>query len=396
MTVHDAAAWAPPRALAGLARRAFLVGGVAAAVCAVGGFLQPEQFFRSYLPGFLLWLGVALGCLGIAMLHHMSRGAWGLVIRRPLEAAAGTLPVLALLFLPIAFGTGRLYLWAQPAAVAHDELLQHKAAYLNVPFFLLRAAVYFALWIGLAFVLNALSRRQDETGDPRLFRRLQMVAAPGLAIYCLTATFASIDWLMSLDPHWFSSLFGVYFVGGHGLAALGFVIPTAVWLSRRPPLQGVLAPRHLHDHGKLLLAFVMLWAYFLVSQYLIIWSGNLPEEVTWFLRRSRGGWQFVSAGLVLLQFVFPFLLLLSRDLKRSARLLAGVGLLVLAMRWVDLFWQSAPTFHPEGLRLHWLDLATPIAVGGLWLGAFFTALARRPLLPLHDPYLDEALRDEHA
>ena len=384
--------WSPPDSLGAIKSRAWMVGAVGAAAAAVGLFTQRQQFFQSYLIAWLFWISVTLGCLAIMMLQHLTRGGWGLVIRRTLEAATRTLPLLTLLFLPILLGLQDLYIWARPEA-ANDPLIQQKAIYLNPTAFAIRSLFFLAIWTLFAFALSRLSRQQDKTGDPAILRKMQTVAAPGLGIFCLTATFASIDWIMSLDPHWYSSIFGVYFIIGTGVAGFAFISIVALYLSNREPLAGVIRPKHFHDYGKLLLAFVMLWAYMGVSQLLIIWSGNLPEEVPWYLHRVQGGWKWVSIALVLLHFVLPFVLLLSRDFKRHAGLLAGVSLLVLAMRWVDLFWLAAPTFHHH-LAGHWLDLATMAGIGGIWVGAFVTQLQKRPLLPVNDPYLEEALAHE--
>jgi hypothetical protein len=385
----------PPAAdLARLGRGALLAGAAGLVACAAGWFLAPAALYRAWLVAFLFWSSVAVGCLAIAMLHHLTGGAWGLVVRRQLEAAARTLPVVALLFVPVALGLDELYEWARPEAVAADALLRHKASYLNPGFFLLRAAGYFLLWGTFAFLLDRLSRRQDTTGDPGLLRRMQRLAGPGIVVYGLTATLASVDWLMSLDPRWYSSLYGLYFVIGQAVTALAFVILMESWLVRRPPLDTVLRPRHLHDHGKLLLAFVMVWAYFAFSQFLIIWSGHLPEETVFYHRRLHGGWQWLSLAVLLLHFVLPFALLLSRDWKRAARPLAAIAALVLGARWLDLYWQAAPSLHPESATLHWLDPAAMLAVGGLWLAAFCRELSRRPLLPVNDPFLAEALAHE--
>jgi len=384
----------PPQAdIAGLRRIALGVGLVGAAACAIGGWLQPSQFLHSYLIGYLLWLGVTLGSLVIMMLHHMSRGGWGLVIRRQLEAAVKTLPVMLVLFVPIALGMQQLYSWSRPGATA-DPLIAHKALYLNRNFFLLRAAIYFAIWMFLGLRIVALSRRQDETADPGLWRRMQIVAGPGIVLYCLTATFASFDWMMSLDPKWFSSIYGLSFIVGQGLSALAFIILFEVWLARRQPMERYLHPWHLHDHGKLMLAFVMVWAYFAFSQFLIIWSGNLPEEAPFYVHRTHGSWEIVSLLVIVLHFALPFVLLLSRDLKRSAKRLAPVAALVLVARWVEFVWQTVPSVHPEGLTLHWLDVVAPIALGGIWLWFFLGNLQQRPLLPVNDPWLPEALAND--
>ncbi|HEV2856210.1 MAG TPA: hypothetical protein VHC97_25700 [Thermoanaerobaculia bacterium] len=393
----DAAAqFTAPAALDRVQSLGLIAGGVGTVLMVVGLFLSRAYFFRAYLVGWVLWTGVSLGCLAIYLLHHMTRGAWGLVVRRVLEAASRILPVLFLLSLPLfGFGMGYLYEWSHPEVVRGNEVLEHKAAYLNVPFFFIRLVLYFAIWYGFAWLLNRMSLRQDRADDPGLTRRMQLVAGPGLVGYCLCVTFAAVDWLMSLQPHWYSTIFGVYLMASQGLSALAFLIVAAVYLSRREPMAGVIQPRHFHDWGKLLFAFVMLWAYFAFSQFLISWAGNLPEEITYYLARMRGGWGLVALALVVLQFILPFALLLSRDIKRNSGLLAAVALCVLATRWLDMFWQVEPAFHERNLAMYWLYLAAPLAIGGLWVFFFVRELKKRPLLPLHDPYLPEAIAHEH-
>jgi hypothetical protein len=381
--------WSPPDSLKAIRSKAWIVGSLGAGASAIGFLAQRQQFFQSYLVAWVFWISITLGCLAIMMLQHLTRGGWGLMVRRTLEAATRTLPLLTILFLPILLGLEDIYVWARPEA-ANDPLIQHKASYLNPTAFAIRSLVYLGIWTFFAWALSRLSLKQDQTGDPGLSRRMQVYSAPGLVVFSLLATFASIDWLMSLDPHWYSSIFGVYFIIGSGVAGFAFVSIVALYLSQRQPLAGRIQPKHFHDYGKLLLAFVMLWAYMGVSQLLIIWSGNLPEEVPWYLHRVQGGWKWVSISLVLLHFVLPFVLLLSRDFKRNARFLAGVSLMVLLMRWVDLYWLAAPTFHhhPAG---HWLDIATMAGIGGIWVAVFVGQLASRPLLPVNDPDLEEAL-----
>jgi hypothetical protein len=319
-----------------------------------------------------------------------------LAIRRLLESAAGTLPVVALLFVPLLFGLHDLYVWARPDEVAGSELLQHKSLYLNVPFFSIRTAIYFAVWIGLAYVLNTWSLEQDRTADLSLSRRLQMLSGPGLVLYGLTVTFGSIDWVMSLEPEWFSTIYGVTFMVGQALSAFAFVILVALLLADHHPLADVASPSLFQDLGNLLLAFVMLWAYMAFSQFLIIWTGNLPEEIPWYLHRMGGGWQWIGPLLFLFYFGVPFLLLLSRGTKRSRRMLFAVAAAIVLMRLVDLFWLVAPAFRPSELRVHWMDLAAPIGVGGIWLWAFVRQLKGRPLLPLNDPYLRAAFHQERG
>ncbi len=392
----EAAAYAAPAGPDGidrLQRLALIAGGLGAVACVVGLLLSRPYFFRAWLVGWVFWVGVSLGCLAISLLHHLSRGAWGLVIRRVLEAASRTLPLLLVLAIPLLFGLQDLYVWARPEAVQADPLLQAKAPYLNVWGFVIRLVIYFLIWGGIAYVISGMSRRQDGEADPSgITRRMQVLAAPGLAAYCLAVTFAAVDWLMSLQPKWFSTIYGVYLMGSQGLAALAFLITFALWLSRREPMAKVLQPRHFHDWGKLFFAFVMLWAYFSFSQFLIIWAGNLPEEIAFYVPRMRGFWGGVFLVIALFHFMLPFLLLLSRDLKRNARRLVVVASLMLVMRWVELVWQVEPAFHNDhNPGFYWLYLAAPVAVGGVWFYTFLRELKKRPLLPINDPYLPEAI-----
>lgn len=388
--------WAPPLAdLAVLGRRGLAVGTLAGVVSAVGLITNPAQFYRSYLVAFVFVLGIALGSLAISMLHHMSGGAWGLVIRRILEASARTLPLVALFAVPLLLGLKHLYPWADPARVAGDEILRHRASYMNPTFFAVRLAACLLLWTVFAQALSRLSKTQDDAPAPGLERRMQLVAAPGLAVYCLLVTIASIDLLMSLDPHWYSAIYGVYVVGGQAISGLAFTLLVSLFLARVGPRRGFLQPRHVHDHGNLLLAFTMLWAYFALSQFLIIWSGNLPEEIGFFHDRLGGGWGAVSLFLAVFHFAVPFFFLLSRDFKRDIGKLAWAAGLLLLARWVDLFWLVSPAFHPGRLSVHWLDLTTSVALFGLWLPAFARELGTRPLLPVNDPNLAVAL-EVHA
>ncbi len=372
--------------LASLQRRGLVVGAAGLALALVGGLLNRAAFFQAYLLGYLFWTGIAVGCLGLLMLHHLVGGRWGFAIQRLLEAGVRTLPLMALLFLPVLLGLQDLYLWARPEVMAADALLQLKQRYLNGPAFFGRAVFFFLIWIGAGAILLMLSARQDQGIDTgRLTRRLQVWSGPGLVLYGFAVTFAAVDWVMSLEPHWYSTIYGVVFLIGQVLLALAFVTRVAIHLGQRPPLQAVLGADRLHDLGNLLLAFVMLWAYVAFSQYLIIWSGNLPEENHWYLHRIAGGWGVLAAILIVFHFVVPFLLLLSRITKRRAALLGAVAAGILVVRFVDLFWLIAPSLHSEGFHMHWLDLVLPIGLGGLWLATFAAGLKRRPLLAERDP-----------
>lgn len=299
--------------------------------------------------------------------------------------------MVAVLFLPVLFGMHHLFEWSHADIVAKDPILTQKAPYLNPTFFVVRYVIYFVIWSGLAYTLSGWSRRQDHEYTPGSERKFRLLSGPGILLYALCATFASVDWIMSLDPHWFSTIFGLLFLIQHGLAALGFVILMLALLLETEPMGSVIKPVNVHDCGKLLLALTMIWAYFCFSQFLIIWSANLPEEIPWYLERMSHGWQWVSLGLLFGQFFLPFFLLLSRDLKRTANRLAKVAAFVLVMRYVDFFWNLAPAMHRETPYLHWLDLATVIGLSGLWVAMFAWQYRARPLLPVGDPYLRDAL-----
>ncbi len=380
---------APDHVLHRVQRTSLLVGGAALGLCALDAMISPQQFFRSYLVAYLFWLGIGIGSMAILMIHHIAGGAWGAVIRRLLECATRTLPLMALLFLPLLFGMHSLYEWARPEVVAHDPLLQHKSAYLNIPFFAARAVFYFAVWLTFTTFLNRWSLQQDGSDDPAVARRLEYLSRGGLLAIGLTMSFAAVDWVMSLEPHWYSTIYGILIMGGQILNAMAFVIAVAVLLVDRGPLGKVIGAEQFHDLGKLLLAFVMLWAYFAFSQFLIIWSANLPEEIPWYLSRMRGGWQVVGIAIILFHFVLPFLILLSREVKRRANLLALVALTVMAMRFVDLFWLVTPAFSPAHFTVHWMDAATLVGVGGVWLWVFIWQLQGRSLVAIHDPSLPE-------
>ena len=377
-----------PASLGRLERPALLGGAVFLLAVAAGFAVDRGQFFRSWLLGFLFWLGIGVGSLGLAMLNQLTGGLWGAVPRRFHEAAARTLPFMAIAFLPVLLGAATLYPWAGPEA-ASDALLRSKAAYLNLPFFAGRALLYFVVWGALAQLLSRWSRQQDEAPDPARAARLRGLSGVGLVLLSGTTTFAAIDWGMSLAPHWFSTMYGVLFIVGWSLSALSFTIVLLARVAGEAPFDSALRPVTVHDLGKLLLAFTMLWAYVNFSQLLIIWSGNISEETPFYLRRLQGGWQVLAVGLLVFHFALPFALLLSRPLKRNARSLAGVAWLMLLMQVVDLYWLIAPDLaaHETAapLRVHWLDLAALAGIGGLWLFLFVRQARTRPVLPLGEP-----------
>jgi hypothetical protein len=388
----SAAPFPIPAKLEGL-QRAALVAGVAGVMLSLfGAVFDLSQFLRSWLFAHLFWTGVSIGCLSLIMINHLTGGVWGIVIRRLLEAGARTVPVLALLFLPVAFGMPRIYEWARPEVIGADHVLKMKQPYLNVPFFLVRAVFFFAVWSLLAHLLSRWSADLDRTGSLRVARRLRGASGAGLVLLGFTITFSAVDWAMSLDPHWYSTIYGVIFMVGQALSAMAVVIVLLVGFRDESPFTQVVRPQVVHDLGKLLFAFVMLWAYVDFSQLLIVWSGNLPEEIPWYVQRLRGGWRWLALLILLFHFVLPFLLLLSRDLKRNAPTLARVAGVLFVFRLVDLYWLVAPDLHHDGaFHPSWMDVAAPIGVGGIWFYCFARELKARPLLPRHEPDLEEFL-----
>lgn len=379
--LHEFAKWRLPLLGAGI---------VLLLACLVAAFFAPSAALHGYLIGFLFWWGLALGCLAFLMLQYLTGGAWGVVTRRIFEAAASTLPLMAVLFIPFLFGLGWLYDWAHPDLVVRSELLRHRAPYMTPTWFVVRAAVYFAIWIGLAYNLNRWSREQDQ-GVPGRRELLVKVSAAGLILYVFTVTFASVDWAESLRTDWYSTMWGFLFVASQALTALSFVIATAAMLIKREPMRHVLKPAHFHDLGKLLLMAVMIWAYFAFSQFLIVWAGDLRHEITWYLPRMKTSWGWIGVVLILFEFVVPFLLLLSMPLKRNPRALMFVVAIILAARFVDFVWLILPSSGPAGFHIGWLDFAAPLGIGGLWLWFFLGELPKRPLLPVNSPFLEDAL-----
>jgi hypothetical protein len=383
-----------PQLLAGIAKyrnTAAFLGLVGLIACVVGWVMEPSQFYRSYLVGYFFWFGISLGSLALLMVQHLTGGAWGMVIRRILEAGSRTLPFMAILFIPILFGVPALYEWADKAKVDHDKILQAKQIYLNAPFWISRVVIYFVIWNLLMYLLNKWSKQEDTEGGTKYAVSMEKLSAPGVVIYVFTITLAVTDWIMSLTPHWFSTIFGFLTVVGEGLSVFAFSIAVLVLLAGQPPMSRVVTKKHLHDLGKLMLAFVMLWAYMSFSQLLIIWSGNLPEEITWYTARLNNGWQYVALILLVFQFVVPFLLLLSQPLKRNPRTITMLAVFIIVIRVIDIFWLIEPNFHAAGFYVSWLDFAAPLGVGGVFVALFLMELAKRPLMPLGAPDLQKAL-----
>ncbi len=367
-----------------------------AGACALLGASNPKQFFFSWLVSFLFFLSLALGGLFFVLIQYATQGGWGIVLRRIGETIFALLPVMAVLFLPLLLGLRDLYSWAVPGAAEHDALLRWKAPYLNVPFFLIRAAIYFAVWTFMALLYYRGSRGQDVTGDPAVSARLRRLAGPAIIVLALTQTFASIDWIASLTPHWYSTMFGVYFFAGSFVGFIALLSVLAAAMRQAGLLETVISAEHLHDMGKLLFAFTSFWGYIGFSQFFLIWYANLPEETIWYRARLEGSWEGVSLLLMAGHFGVPFFYLMGRDVKRRGWTLAVGGVWLLAMHFVDLYWQVMPTLHPEGVRPSILDVAALVTVGGCFVAAASWLLRRQALVPLRDPRLAESLAFENA
>jgi hypothetical protein len=371
-------------------RNALMIGGGLLLVFLLTAFFDHRQFHQAYLVGWTFWTGITVGSLALLMLQHMTGGGWGLVIRRVLEAATRTLPIMAVLFIPVILSAPLVYHeWADHEEAAQHPVVQFKTPYLNISFFTVRAVVYFAVWIALAYFLNRWSLEQDRTADARYTKKMRVLSGPGMVALIFTVTFASVDWYMSLEPEWFSTIYGFIFVASWSLSALAFVIAVMATLTKQDPMKRVVAPLHFHDLGKLLLALVMLWAYFAFSQYLIIWSGNLPEEIGYYLERTHRMWGAIIVTIALLHFAAPFLFLLSRGLKRDPSKLVLVAILILVMRMIDLLWMLVPAFKEH--HWIWLDAIALLGFGGLWLGLFAWQLGKRSLVPINDPQFESVM-----
>ena len=357
-------------------RRVAIVSAGAGALLCFGGLATDRaQFFHSYLFAYLTCLQLALGCFAMLMIHHLVGGAWGAALRRFLESGAACLPWMAILFLPLCFGLPETYPWARPETVSASARLLHKAGYLNIPFFLVRAALYFAVWTALLRFLGKWSRQEGDAAlRARSRSRLAALSGPGLVLFGITVHFAAFDWSMSLEPEWYSTMYGFLFIASQAPAVLALLILSALGLNRKEAVSRLVAPANLNDLGNLLLAFVLIWVYVSFMQFLIIWSGNLPEETSWYLHRTAGGWKWLAGLLALFQFAAPFFLLLFRTFKRNARALAWLSAGLLATHVAHVYWLVVPAFHPRGLAWHWQDPASLAAVGGFWAWIFIRGL----------------------
>jgi hypothetical protein len=383
---------APPIAQT-IQTQSLFIGLVGAVASIAGAFLSPDSFYSAYLSGFMFWLGLSLGCMAILMLHHLVGGAWSIVIRRILESGMMTLPLMFVLFLPILFHLPRLYQWAQSHGTPDPKIAHLTQSYLTFNGVLLRYILYFAIWIGMAWFLNHWSTEQDTIAGQSTLR-FRALSSIGLVVYSLSISFAVIDWVMSLQAPWISTIYGLIFVAGQALSTFCFCVVIETILGKRKPMSEYLTSVQVHDHGKLMLAFVMVWTYFNFSQWLIIWAGNLPEEIPWYVNRMNGGWEYVALFLVIFQFAIPFCLLLSQQLKKHTRTLVKIAAWILIMRMVDIYWHVEPALHPT-FHLSWLHFTILAGIGGLWMAYFFHNLRSRPLLPINAPQTLRLLGSTH-
>jgi hypothetical protein len=371
--------------------RATVAGVVGIAICIAGGLISLDQFMRGYLIAYMFWLGLSMGCLALLMVQYLSGGFWGLCIRRVLEAASKCLPLMFVLFLPILIFRRHLYAWMNdPSLTERNSWYLHTG---GLGGWFARWIIYFAIWLSLMYILNKRGAMQDSPLPGGIQPRFQGISGLGLVLYSLTISLAAVDWVMSLDPHWGSTIYGLIFVAGEGLSALAFCVIILAVLTHYMPYHEIIKPTQFHDLGKLMLAFVMLFAYFSFSQWLIIWSGNLPEEIGWYLNRIRGGWGMVALVIILFHFALPFALLLSRERKRAGRRLIGIAVFLMFMRLVDIYWYVVPNFaHERGhFYLSVWYILVPLGLGGLWLTNFFYNFRKLPLLPLYEPQVPNFL-----
>lgn len=370
---------------------ALTVGVVGLALAAIGFFTDREHFFFAYLTAFTFWVTISLGALFFTMLQHLTGASWSIVLRRIAENLMAPLPWMFLLFIPILFGMHDLYHWSHADVVANDALLQKKAGYLNTTFFSIRAVIYFLVWSGLAHLLYKTSISQDSGHREEHWKKMKAISAPGMIIFAITTTLAGFDWLMSLEPHWYSTIFGVYFFCGGLWAVLAVLALMMSFLQKQGILKSEITVEHYHDVGKLMFAFTIFWTYIGFSQYFLQWYANIPEETIWYLDRWVGSWKAVSMIILFGHFVLPFTVLIFRGVKRSPKLLFILGFYFLAMHWVDHYWMAFPTLYADGAHFSWIDIATVAGIGGVFVWAFWSKLVKNPIIPVADPKLGESL-----
>ncbi len=368
-----------------------IIGVVGLVLSAIGYFTDAKHFFHSYLVAFMFWLTIALGALFFTMLHHLVNAKWSVVIRRLSENVMNVIPIMAIFVIPILLGMHDLFHWTHAEEVAADPILQGKAGYLNTTFFVIRLIAYFVIWFFLTRLLYKTSMAQDEGGDQDFRLKLRKISAPGMLLFAVTVTFSSFDWLMSLDPHWYSTIFGPYVYSGSFLAALSFLVVAAAYQRKRGWLKDTITVEHFHDLGKLMFAFIIFWGYMAFSQYFLIWYANIPEETVWFFERWNSGWKSVSLVIIFGHFAIPFVALVFRATKRHVAALTTVSIWLLVMHWIDLYWLVFPNLY-HSVHFSWMDITLPIGIGGIYLWWFWRKHVSKPLVPVKDPGLQRSIQ----
>jgi hypothetical protein len=373
-------------------RNSLIIGIIALALSLIGYFIDSGQFFHSYLTAFTFWCTITLGGLFFVMIHYLTNATWSVVVRRIGENIMSMLPVMAVFAVPILFGLGDLYHWSHSDIMQSDHLLEGKSPYLNTTFFIIRVVIYFAFWILLGRYLNKLSLSQDTEHHDSLLRKAVKASAPGMILFALSITFFSFDLLMSLDAHWYSTIFGVYIFAGSFLSLLSFMTIYIISLRKKGILAETITSEHFHDLGKLIFAFLIFWGYMAFSQYFLIWYGNIPEETVWFLHRWDGNWKIISLILVFGHFVIPFFVLFPMEIKKNIPVMLVMSVWILIMHWIDIYWLVMPSLHSHGIHFSWMDLTTLVGIGGIFIWRFLRLVYSRPLVPVNDPRLESSIK----
>ena len=372
-----------------ISKIALSIGIIGLLLSIIGYFSDSKQFYFSYLTSFVFWVSLGLGGLFFTLLHHISGARWSTVLIRISQAVMSVLPMMVLFFIPVFFGIRELYNWSNPEIVAESTVLQGKSGFLNIPFFTIRAMIYFAIWGILAFLINEYSRQQDEGADTT--KQLRIVSAPGMFLFAITISFAAFDWLMSLDAYWYSTIFGAYYFGGSFVIILAFLIIMANYLKSNGTLGDEIGHAHFSDLGKFFFGFIVFWAYLGGAQYFFIWYANIPEETIWFLDRWKNSWKTVSLLLIFGHFLLPFASLIFFNTKRNRKIIVFFAFWIFLFHYVDMYWLIAPALHHESVQFSWLDLTTFIGIGGVFIALFWNRFTAKAIVPINDPYLSASI-----
>jgi len=376
----------------GAGNRTLIVGILVTVLSCLGYFIDSPQFYFSYLVAWLFWVSIGLGGLFFVMLNHLTGATWGMVLRRISETVMITLPYMVIFFIPVIFGIHDLYHWSHAEEVAKDAILSQKTGYLNVPFFIIRTIFYFAVWYLLARLLYKTSIKQDENPDGTEIHKMRKISAPGMVVFALTISFAAFDWLMSLDAHWYSTIFGLYFFAGGLLGVLTGLVVFGLWIRRKGILSDTITVEHYHDLAKLIFSFTIFWGYMAFSQYFLIWYANIPEETIYFRHRWEGTWKIFTMALVFGHFVVPFVGLMTRAAKRNMKWLVSMSIWILLMHWIDIYWMAVPVLHHHGIHIVWMDITLFLGIGAVFMGIFWKYFSSKALIPVNDVGLSESVK----